>query len=49
MMTPWLAALAVAAQVFSFDVASVKPVSPPAGPHVVPLIINHEKLNSRCL
>lgn len=44
-MTPWLAALAVAAQVSSFDVASVKPVNPPAGPHVVSLIINHERLN----
>jgi uncharacterized protein (TIGR03435 family) len=43
-MTPWLAALAVAAQVSSFDVASVKPVNPPAGPHVVSLIINHERL-----
>jgi uncharacterized protein (TIGR03435 family) len=44
-MPPWLAALAVAAQVSSFDVASVKPVNPPAGPHVVSLIINHDRLN----
>lgn len=44
-MTPWLAALAVAAQVSSFDVASVKPVNPLAGPHVVSLIVNHERLN----
>src|SRR5215471_5490966 len=43
-MTPWLAALAIAAQVSSFDVASVKPVNPPAGPHVVSLIINHGTL-----
>jgi uncharacterized protein (TIGR03435 family) len=28
-----------------FDVASVKPVNPPAGPHVVSLIINHGRLN----
>jgi len=41
---PWLAALALAAQVSTFDVASVKPVNPPAGPHVVSLNINHEKL-----
>jgi uncharacterized protein (TIGR03435 family) len=52
MMTLWIAGLAVAAQissfaaqVSSFEVASVKPVNPPAGPHVVSLIINHEKLN----
>ena len=44
-MTPWLVALSLAAQVASFDVASVKPVKPPAGPHVVSLIINHERLN----
>lgn len=35
----------MAAQVSSFEVASVKPVNPPAGPHVVSLIVNHEKLN----
>jgi uncharacterized protein (TIGR03435 family) len=47
-----IAALAVAAQVYSFaaqlpsfEVASVKPVNPPAGPHVVSLIINHGRLN----
>src|SRR5215469_2592421 len=52
MMTLWIAALAVAAyvssfaaQVPSFEVASVKPVNPPAGPHVVSLIINHGRLN----
>src|SRR5215472_3486002 len=54
MMTLRIAALAAAAvaapvprfaaQVSSFDVASVKPVNPPAGPHVVSLIINHERL-----
>src|SRR5215469_16278848 len=51
-MTLWIAALAVAAQVSSFaaqvasfEVASVKPVNPPAGLHVVSLIINHGKLN----
>jgi uncharacterized protein (TIGR03435 family) len=48
----WIAALAVAAQVSSvaaqvssFEVASVKPVNPPAGPHVVSLIVNHGRLN----
>jgi uncharacterized protein (TIGR03435 family) len=52
MVAPWIAALAVAAQissfaaqVSSFEVASVKPVNPPAGPHVVSLIINHGRLN----
>jgi uncharacterized protein (TIGR03435 family) len=52
MTTLWIAALAlaapvsgIAAQVSSFEVASVKPVIPPAGPHVVSLIINHGKLN----
>jgi uncharacterized protein (TIGR03435 family) len=45
MMTLWIAAMAVAAQVSSFEVASVKPVNPPAGPHVVSLIVNHGKLN----
>ncbi len=52
MMTPWIAGLAVAAQlsgvvaqVSSFEIASVKPVNPPAGPHVVSLIINHGRLN----
>src|SRR5437588_8410537 len=45
MTTLWIAALAVAAQVSSFEVASVKPVNPPAGPHVVSLIINHGRLN----
>ena len=50
MMTLWIAALAVAAQirfaaqVSSFEVASVKPVNPPAGPHVVSLIVNHGRL-----
>ena len=51
-MTLWIAGLAVAAQVSSFatqvssfEVASVKPVNPPAGPHVVSLIINHGRLN----
>jgi uncharacterized protein (TIGR03435 family) len=50
-MTLWIAGLAVAAQissfsaqVSSFEVASVKPVDPPAGPHVVSLIVNHGKL-----
>src|ERR1041385_8050107 len=52
MMMLWITALAVAtqvsslaAQVSSFEVASVKPVNPPAGPHVVSLIINHGRLN----
>src|ERR1700736_387110 len=45
MTTLWIAALAVAAQASSFEVASVKPVSPPAGPHVVSLILNHGRLN----
>src|SRR3954471_11444281 len=41
----WIAALAVAAQASSVEVASVKPVNPPAGPHVVSLIVNHGRLN----
>ena len=52
MITLWIAAWAVAAQVSafaaqvsSFEVASVKPINPPAGPHVVSLIINHGRLN----
>ncbi len=52
MTTLQIAALAVAAQVSSFaaqvssfEVASVKPVNPPAGPHVVSLILNHGRLN----
>jgi len=52
MMALWIAGLAVAAQVSSFatqvssfEVGSVKPVNPPAGPHVVSLIINHGRLN----
>ena len=44
MTTLWIAAMAVAAQVSSFEVASVKPVNPPAGPHVVSLIVNHGTL-----
>jgi uncharacterized protein (TIGR03435 family) len=51
-MTLWMAPLAVAAQISgfaaqlsSFEVASVKPVDPPAGPHVVSLIVNHGRLN----
>ena len=34
-----------AAQVSSFEVASVKPVNPAAGPHLVSLVINHGRLN----
>lgn len=45
MMTLWIAALAVAAQAPTFEVASVKPANPPAGPHVVSLIISHGRLN----
>jgi uncharacterized protein (TIGR03435 family) len=52
MVTLWIAGLAVAAQVYgfaaqvsSFEGASVKSVNPPAGPHVVSLIINHGRLN----
>jgi len=52
MMRLWIAGLAVAAQVSifaaqvsTFDAASVKPVNPPAGPHVVALIVNHGRLN----
>ena len=33
------------ADVSSFEVASVKPSNPPAGPHVVSLIFNHGTLN----
>ena len=45
MLVVWFAALAVTAQVPGFEVASVKPVTPPAGPHVVSLNVNHGKLN----
>jgi uncharacterized protein (TIGR03435 family) len=52
MATSWIAALAVVApvscftaQLPGFEVASVKPVKPPAGDHVVSLIINHGRLN----
>ena len=51
-MRLWIAGLAVAIQASSFatqtsrfEVASVKAVNPPAGPHVVSLIINHGRLN----
>jgi uncharacterized protein (TIGR03435 family) len=40
-----LAVLAVAAQTPGFEVALMKLVNPPAGPHVVSLIINHGNLN----
>src|SRR5882724_9832691 len=43
-MAMWVAALAFAAQVSSFEVASVRQVDPPAGPHVVSLIVNRERL-----
>jgi len=36
--------LLLAIQVSGFDVASVKPVNPPAGPHVVSLLIDHGTL-----
>jgi uncharacterized protein (TIGR03435 family) len=45
MMASSIASLLVVAQVTSFEVASVKPVIPLAGPHVVSLIINHGRLN----
>src|SRR5260370_15101781 len=45
MLLLWFAALAVTAQVSTFEVASVKPVIPPAGPHVVSLNVNHGRLN----
>src|SRR5262245_47159445 len=41
----WIAAFALAAQASSFAVASVKLVNPPAGPHVVSLVINHDRMN----
>src|SRR5262245_13496602 len=44
-MRLWIAALAVVAHASTFEVASVKPVNPPAGPHLVSLIINHDRLN----
>lgn len=44
-MMQWIIALAVAAQLASFEVASVKAVDPPAGPHVVSLLINHGSLH----
>jgi len=52
MMALLIAGLAVAAQLSglaaqasSFEVASVKTVDPPAGSHVVSLIVNHGRLN----
>jgi uncharacterized protein (TIGR03435 family) len=45
MIAVWIAALLTAAQLPSFEVASVKPVNPPAGPHVVSLLVNHGRLN----
>jgi uncharacterized protein (TIGR03435 family) len=36
--------LLLALQVSGFEVASVKPVNPPAGPHVVSLLVDHGKL-----
>lgn len=45
MKTAWIAVLATAALASSFDVASVKTVNPPAGPHTVSLIIDHDRLN----
>jgi uncharacterized protein (TIGR03435 family) len=51
-ITPWIAGLSLAAQVASlaaqvssFEVASVKTVDPPAGPHTVSLIVNHGRLS----
>jgi uncharacterized protein (TIGR03435 family) len=52
MLALWIARLAItaqaasfAAQISSFEVASVKPVNPPAGAHVVSLVMNHGRLN----
>jgi uncharacterized protein (TIGR03435 family) len=39
------ALLSAAAQASSFEVASVKPVNPPAGTHIVSLLINHQRVN----
>jgi len=39
-----MAILAVAAQASNFEVATVNPVYPPAGPHVVSLNVNHGRL-----
>ena len=36
--------MTVVAQASTFEVASVKPVNPPAGTHVVSLLINHDRL-----
>jgi uncharacterized protein (TIGR03435 family) len=44
-MIPWIAALALAAQASTFEVASVKPVIPLAGPHTVSLLINRGRLD----
>jgi uncharacterized protein (TIGR03435 family) len=45
MLLLWFAALAVPAQISSFEVASVKPVITLAGPHVVSLNVNHGRLS----
>jgi len=52
MSAPWIAALVLAAHASSlaaqgsgFEVASIKPVNPPAGPHVVSLLIDHGTLH----
>jgi len=37
--------LSAAAHASSFEVASIKAVNPPAGPHVVSLLINHQRVN----
>src|ERR1700704_1885877 len=44
-MTLWMTALGLAAQLARFEVASVKTVNPPVGPHVVSLIISHGRVN----
>lgn len=45
MLALCVAVLTLAAEASRFEVASVKPVDPPAGPHVVSLIVNHGRLN----
>jgi uncharacterized protein (TIGR03435 family) len=45
MIAVWIAALITTTQAPTFEVASVRAVNPPAGPHVVSLLINHGRLN----
>jgi uncharacterized protein (TIGR03435 family) len=45
MIAVWIAALITTTQAPTFEVASVRAVNPPVGPHVVSLLIDHGRLN----